>query len=505
MELNRYTWNGASAIQAADFRTLESGAVEAYLHAPQGSAVGSLASIPQALSQRGLSTVTDTIDGESVLRISGFKNSEELLNVLNQAGFVQGEPQQQTIGEKEQKSFADKVRKQTVKISGLFGIVGHASMAVAGVLERDYKRVGTSAFYIASTSTSAIYGAGKPGGEFEKLIGDMRQYLTAQGIEIPKDDKLTAQELAKKGGVIEKLHEFIQKRPLEVGNTIGLMGNMLFTYSGMKDGGVGVSRTVSGIASMIGALSVILVQEKQKGKGTKYEWPGMENEPGLAAQSPSPEQIAAQQEKRSVFRKAADFVQEKPMRFAGLMNLAGNIAMFSDVRQIHNKHSKTLSDHRQSLGIMEDRLSQARQLGGDPALEAEYKKSMKDYQRAQTASKSTIFAFTTAACYLLATTFTSLSSKAKPVDYDEKETLGKLCAMSAEMLASQPADMRDQAIDKMATFLAKEEKITESREEIIKILHEKVESLGRSPWQAKLATQQAVAQNIPSQNAAQLS
>lgn len=500
MQISRYTWDtNNSAIGQVDFRVMESGAVEAFLYAPQASD-GQLAAVPLELARQGLATVVDSIDGENVLRVTGFKKPEDLVKSLSQSGFIRGEAKQEVLGEKEHKTFTQKLRKQTVKVSGLFGIIGHASMAVAGILEKDYKRVGTSAFYTLSTSTSAIYGAGKPGAELEKLVTEMKGYLNDQGVEIPKSEKLTAQELAKKGGVIEKLHDFIQRRPIEVGNTVGLMGNLLFTYSGMKDGGVGASRAASGIASIIGALTVILVQEKHKGKDKKFEWPGLEREPGIAAKPLTAEQTAKQESSRSLPRKFADFVQEKPMRFAGLLNLAGNAAMFSDANQIRKKYNNTLNGLEQNISAVEGQLSTS----VNPQLQSQHQQLLKEYKSAQRASKSVACTFTTASAYLLATCFTSLSSKSVPSDYNEQETLGKLCAMSAELIAEQPREVRDDAIGKMATFLAKEEKITESREEIIKIINDKVDTLGHSPWLAKLSTQQAIAANAAPQHGAQL-
>lgn len=498
MQVKRVTWEAGSAVQQADIRKLESGSYEAFLYAPEGSQGGDLSTVPLDLTRKGFSAVADTIDGVNVLRVTGFKNEEELLGGLSASGFVKGAANAEVLGEKEKKTFVENLRKSTVKLQGLFGIAGHASMAVAGALEGDMRRVGTSAFYTLSTSTSAIYGAGKPGAEFDNLIDGMRDYLGKQGVEIPKDEKLTAAELAKKGGVIEKLHEFVQQHPIEVGNTIGLMGNLMFMYSGIKesrDSGAGSSagaaRTASGIASVIGALSVILIQEKKRGSG-KSEWPGLENVDGIAAQQKTPEQLAEASASRSLPRKLTDFVQEKPMRFAGLLNLAGNVAMFKDVSQIKEKHRNILSG-------LEAKIAEA----GDSRVETHHLEQ--DYKKAQRASLSGHFSMATACAYLIATTFGTMSSKAKTPDYSEQETLSKLTAMSAEMLANQPAEVRDLAIDKMSTYLAKEEKITESREEIGKIIRDKVESLGNSPWLAKVSAERAVAsQAAQHQTGAQL-
>lgn len=259
MQVTQYKWGQDSAIQRMDVRKLESGNLEAYIHAPSNAGAGELADIPAKLAQKGFKSVADNIGGESLLRVSGFENADDLVQALGDSGCAKGDCQSDVVGEKEHKAFADKVRKHTVKLSGVFGIIGHAALGAVGVLQGDMKRVATSAFYTTSTLTSAMYGAGEDGG-VSQVVNDMKDYLRDQGVKIPEGDDLNADELSKKGGVIDTLHGYIKKHPLEIGNTVGLMGNVMLTYSGLKGGDkVEPARTAAGMASMLGALTVILV------------------------------------------------------------------------------------------------------------------------------------------------------------------------------------------------------------------------------------------------------
>jgi hypothetical protein len=491
MQVTQYTWGEGSSIQKVDVRKLASGALEAYIHAPANASAGDLANVPIQLGQKGYTASADEIDGVNVLRVSGFKKGEDLAAALTEAGFVRGEPSKEVKGPKEHQSLKQRVGKQTVKLSGVFGIVGHAAMAAAGILEKDYKRVATALFYTTSTSTSAIYGAGMADGA-SKVIGDMKDYLKAQGVEIPQGSQLTPEELAKKGGVIETLHHYIKSHPLEIGNTVGLMGNVMLTYSGLKNGdGVSVGRTASGLASMIGALSIILVPEKGKGGAIDYEWPGMENIPGVAAKDPTAAEIAAQKADRSLPKKFADWVQERPMRFAGLLNVGGNLALFHDAHSISKRHKQTLAAYEEGLADLDDTIAKENGSMNIKDIVAKRDNMLGDYGKAKLASRTTMFAYTTAACYLVATAFTSMSSKAKVSDYNEQEMVGKLCAMSANLIAEQPRDLRDEAIDKMALYLSKQEDVTESKAELIDIINEKVDKLVQSPWMAKVSIERA--------------
>lgn len=482
MQITQFTWTADSAIRRMDVRKLETGTLEAYLHAPETAGAGELAGIPDYLGKRGYSAVPDTLNGQNVLRISGFKSEDELKTVLSDGRFVQGEGVKALVGEAEHKPVIDRVRKQTVKLSGVFGIIGHAALGAVGVMQGDYKRVATSAFYTTSTLTSAIYGAGKDGGA-GKVIKDMKEYLNQQGVKIPEGDNLTPEELAKKGGVIDTLHGYIKKHPLEIGNTVGLMGNVMLTYSGLKGGQkIEPARTASGLASMLGALTVILVQEKDKKNEGKFGWPGLEETPGLAKADLTPEQLAEKQENRSIFKKAADFVQERPMRTAGLLNVGGNLAMFVDAHGMRKNAQQGMRELDEKIA---NSTGKERKL-----LEAGYDKEKFK------ANATGALAFTTAATYLIATAFTSLSSKTKISDYNEKEMLGKLCAMSASLVAEQPQELRDEVIEKAAFYLSKKPDIKENQQEIADIINQKVDQLAQSPWAARVAVERAQAAHV---------
>lgn len=463
MQTTRYTFDNASAIQQVDFRKLESGAMEATLHAPDNTAAGDLANVPLSLAKKGYKSLSHSNGGETVLVVSGFKDEIDLMNSLRDGGFLRGEAQRDVVGEKTPKSFTKKLRNSTVKLQGMTGLVGHAANFTAGAINRDPQRMATALFYSGATSTSAIWGAGKPGAEFEKTINGMRDYLKEQGIEIPKDEKTMAEEAAKKGGIVHKLHEFMQQHPIEVGNTLGLMGNLTLMSAGIMKGrkngeGVDVAQTVNGLASAIGALVTILVKEK----------------PGAMAEA------------HGTLGKMKAFVQEKPMRTSGLLNYTGNFAALKEATNSKKNFAAKLTDLEGKMAATP----------GDAGLQQEYEKT-------QRASRSSPFMMATALAYLGATTLGTASSKQVVPDHSADETLSQLTAKSAEMLSGVPSEKRDEAIGAMVTFLAKEGKINASGEQLSGIIQDiktKVDEQANSPWQAKISAQQAVAQNAASQN-----
>ena len=439
MQITQCSWNGSSPLQRVDIRKLSSGGIEAYIHAPEGAGAGQLASVPALLKAKGFDVVTDQIDGRDVLRVTGAKNEEAFFQSLQENGLVVGAPATQKVGEKDKISFVQKVRQKSINLNGIAGLVGHAALAVSGALEKDYKRVATAGFYGASTSLYAFKGAGgDPNGEFRKLVDDMRGHLEQQGVPIPQGADLTAAELNKKGGVVETVTKLFNEKPLEVGTGIGIAGNIYMMMSGLKDpNGRSPGRIMSGLCALIAGLSIVLVKPKDKSNANTPEaWGG---------QAPQPEAEA------KGIKKITNWVQEKPFQFAGLMFMGSNLSMLQAARQ-------TQKSYKDDTGP---------------------------------AGKSYLFAYTTAAAYMVATFFTSISTKEKTSDFSDREILSKLCAYSANIIAAQPDDIRQGAIESMAAYLETQPKVTLKKEEIAKEINEKVDQLSTSPWVAKMAAQDA--------------
>ncbi|MGB1539503.1 MAG: hypothetical protein ACPG80_00945, partial [Rickettsiales bacterium] len=437
----------------------------------------------------------------NLLRVTGFKTEKDLLAALSDNALVSGVQEKQTSGDKEKKrSFIDTIREKSINLSGLMGIAGHASMAVAGALDRqannrpDYKRIATSLFYSTSASVYAFGGAGSSN-EFGKMVKGMRAYLEEQGVEIPEGAALTAEELNKKGGVVETAARYIEEYPVEVG--IGVLGNMFMMASGLADDKVGKARTIAGLSSLIGGLAVILVPEKKAEKAAMAKATAVDFTEQDTSQASSGEgetvnldpEAALEESNRHIMdgaKKAIDWIREKPMRFAGAMQVAGNLALLNDARQLQQAYTKKLGALEGQLGDLEARAGKAGS-AETPGILKERDAVRLQYDKEKLASKSAAFTYLTGAAYMLSTGFTSISSKNKTSDYTDEELLSKLCSFSANMIAGQPQDLKDAAITNMAEYLAEQPQATYTADELKQLINQKVDELSQSPWQAKIA------------------
>lgn len=486
MQITHYTWSEGSTIREMEIHKLSSGLLEAFIYATDGADKAQLSTLPEALAQAGCQSVVDDIEGRDVLRVTGFKKPEALEKMLGDAGVTSGKSASNVVQKADKKSFSDIIKKRSVNISGIFAIMGHCSVAAAGILERDYKRVSSAALYATATSTYAIYGAGKGKDEYTQLADDMREQLKLQGVEIPDDALSNPASLAKKGGVIETLFGFVKKHPLQTAMALDLSGNANMLRSGLGEGRNGLGRTLDATMALTAGLAIMLVPEKRKNaaKTKGYIWPGAQDEHFKAPKAP--------EHKGSLPARAFGWVQEKPMRFAGRLYLCGNASQFLNMYLTRKKHSVALAGLDARGQEIDSRISVE---GLTPELAAAQQSYGEDYQNALRSSKSGPATLISACSYLMASFFMQMSSKTASTDYSEQEILDKLCAHSANILAAQPQEARGEAIAKVAHYIEKQPNITIEKAALTQMINDKIEALSQSPWLAKV-TQDKAAQSI---------
>lgn len=477
MLTTQYRWNDTSSIQRIDVRKFKSGLYEAYIYAPPAAPAGALQEMPGILKQSGYEAISDNVAGQNVLRVTGFTNEDELFNALNRASYLQGPPRKQEVGSKERIPISKKLRQESVKMSGIMGMLGHAAMAVSGVLEKKPALIATSLFYGASTSLPALKGAGNSG-EYQELVRSMKDHLKHEGVEIPQGKELSAEELSKEGGVVEKLKGFVDKYPLQISNAIGSLGNVVLMsasiHQSRKDPNqsLDAGRIAGGLASLVAGLSIALIPEKapEKPNPANCVWPGSQNDDTAPENVICVDKDEIKDQKGLSPKRFVNWVREKPMQFAGAMFFASNAAFGYQGYQMSK-----------AMKAKQGRLASGEVMGEDASALQDEINSDKTALR---------FAYTTSAAYFLASTFTSISSKNPVSDYNEQELLTKLCAYSANLISEMPQDIRDEAITKMAEHLAEQPKVLETKDEIVTIINDKVDKISQGPWVGKVTMEE---------------
>lgn len=447
MKVAHYLWpEKDAAIEQIDIRTLPSGRLEACIYAAPGLHRGDLEEVPKQLQIVGYNTAFDQEDERHFLRVTGFDNADDLLQVLQRNAHIPAPQQVSHSGEDDKRGVKDWMADRAANLSGISGCLGHLALAIGGIIG-DTKinpaarmEVLSAALYGGATSIYAVKGNGTPGGEIEEMMKGIEKYLKESGVSLPEDRPVTAEELSRKDGYIPKIQEYFNKYPLQIGNGIGVLGNLLLAGTGLitKKGGLeevsqqeietkrNIFKPLSGLASAMGGTIAAIVPEKPK------------EEKGQAEKSGG----------------ILDKLQSNPMKIAGVLQMTSNVMMLGNIAETHRKYA---GHSKQQI--------------------------------------MTTLAATTAATWLLAGFFASRSSKKPKTDYSPEEAANNISALSATMLAHMPEEQRGYAISKIAEKVAAQPTMEVKQEDIAKLITEKVNAIIDSPWLSRLNGQR-IAQSV---------
>jgi hypothetical protein len=201
------------------------------------------------------------------------------------------------------------MKEQSLKIAGYAYLVGDAALFGSGITAKpaNYKDAIVGLSWGLGGLAAARYGNPNAEKQLRMLNRDLDHYLREQGISIPQNP--TTAELAKEGGLIDKIETFLYTYPSQSLNAIYGGFASLLTYSGIK--GKNPSKTATGALIMAGGLAGLLIHEKK----------------------PDPAHPA-----QGTVEKAWAWAQEKPLRISGTLYGLSNIGLVMTAFKAKSQH-----------------------------------------------------------------------------------------------------------------------------------------------------------------------
>lgn len=496
-----YSWGAQSPVEKMEVLPFGKER-EAILYAGATADSARLSDIREMFTSQGLTAVPDERDGKPVLVVRGFGKAKEELPAaaLEQNGFVDKAARQTAKSEikKEKTSPVAAIRKSSFKLSGWVYMIGDAALAVSGMKRGDTNETMSGLAYGATSVVAAFYGERKPEKVFDDLHSKMLGEFARDGVELPKGEQLTAKELGKPGGLTNRIENFLYNYPTQIltaGNAIA--GFNLFR-AGTNQGSV--NKQIAGALVMTGMLIGLLVPEK-----AKEEKPQSLDEVsaglGENAQAGDVWKKPELGEKKGPLKSLTDWVQEKPLRVGGYMAMGNNFFMLKGAMQ-ERKANPMQRDYLESLkagthspeqlealrkGMSKSEAQEFAKL--DPGVAEDRRTIDAKIDKLQKADGMWTMNVVAAASYLVANGLLSISSTkgghggGKGADgKEQKDPNSELYAAAAAIIANQPQEVQDNAINKMSTFLASQREIDMKPEELAAKIREKVATVKDSPW-----------------------
>ena len=301
----------------------------------------------------------------------------------------------------EQPSFVDKVKENSLKNAGWAYLLADAALFTSGMMSKRYREAITGLSWAVGSATIARYGKLDGERELKKLNKDLSAYLKKEGVELPDHGDLSSETLAKPGGIIDKIEDFLYAHPSQVLNAIYAYGGSQLAYSGIQHGKHADLAAGSLVAA--GGLAGLLVPQAEK----KFEHTG------------------------NIVVDAKHWFQEKPLRISGGLYMLNNFALLYS-------------------GLKE--------------------------RQANPEQYSYMFKLFTAATFMVANTLLSMSSKDAHSGEGSEVDTSILAKSAATLIARQPKDIQHDLIQRVSGYLATEETIEMTSEEIASKLTQAIDA-----------------------------
>lgn len=500
-----YSWGHQSPI--AKMEVLPFGkAQEAILHARADADPAQLGAMRQMFRSQGIAVVPDEVEGQPVLRLRGFESEAFLAAAIEQNGFAPADQRQSAPSEKKPKEkggFVSKIREKSFVTSGYVYMIGDAALAVSGLKRGDVNETFSGLAYGATSVVAAGYGARKPDRVFNELYSKMLGEFAKEGVELPEGTELTAKELGKPGGLINRIENFLYNYPTQIltaGNAIA--GFQLFR-AGVNQGNT--DKRMAGALVATGMLTALLVPEKSSKKAVDTVEGIAERAEGATSSKEIWVQPELEKPKgvKGMLISARDWVQEKPLRVGGYMAMGNNFFMAKGalaerqsnplqreyLTQLKNGHPEVVEGLKDPLKKKIAKKDFAELTMLKPDVEVDRRTIDDKLERLEKADGMWMANMTAAASYMVANGLLSISStkgsngSGKDKDGKEKkDPNSELYAAAAAIIANQPEAVQEATINKMSVFLASQREIDMPPEELATKMREKVAAVKDNPW-----------------------
>jgi hypothetical protein len=297
-------WDESSLISKVELREQGKGQMVAYVHAAQHDQEDypKLFALREAFKGKGWATSSDNHHGKAVLRVTGIANEQQLTDLLKSTSAVQGPARVSyaDVAGQSSKGAVDFVKSNSSRLSGLFYLVGDALMIARGfvVEHKNLAQMGTGISFAVGDIAFLAFGGKDDKRQFKSLLTKLKGHLEKEGVEIPQGTALTAETLAKSGGVLEKTYDFLHEHINPIKISTEILGGYLYQKGGKDPKDFNADKITAGRVIMAGWLAALLIPEKKRDPD---KW-----------------------EQANPLEKAAMFIQEKPLRLAGAAGLIHN-------------------------------------------------------------------------------------------------------------------------------------------------------------------------------------
>jgi len=305
--LTTYQWGEDSLIRQVDLRKQGNGEFVAYIYATEKEAedLADLHRLREIFGQKGWVTSSDSRNDKPVLRLTGLTNPNQLLELLQNDKYTQSTPaiSYVTAESEKPKSFMESVRRNSLRGSGIFYMLGNSLYIINGILRSraagkvDVGQIGTGLAFSSGDALLALVGDKNDNKQFKSLLKKLKKHLQTHHIDIPTNSAIAAETIAEKRGTGERIHDFVHEHVNKFKALAEVIGAFTYYKAGV-DHKI-PEKKLTAVIFGLGFGSSLIIKEKK----------------------PDKEKL----KHANFLQKAWAFWQEKPLRIAGWSGLSNTV------------------------------------------------------------------------------------------------------------------------------------------------------------------------------------
>lgn len=515
--IDQYEWQGQSPIRKMDVERMPSGQMRVRLY-PNENTRHSLAQLPEKLKQSKLGNVyPDVYQGQNVLMIGEVTSPQSVLVSLQEMGVLDGAAHFTHFADAAQEvkqSFVDKVKMNSMNLSGFMGMPGHVALAASGLMMKDYSLVWAAPKSLCVPLILTAYGTGKGELKFEQMLTRMNEYFADGGIKLPPPGDKQQQ-----GGILRASQYYLEKYPLQIAFTMGAWGAFDWLMSAMRELKGTQFKSGYGKLAMAGGalasdLAALLLPEAKKKPQPVHEREIKDYINGqhvgenpfagehVAAATGTEPVAANDNQQQSTLSSFKDKLIGSPLLMKGLFESVNNIGTFINAFE-QKKRVKRWQTPEYATEIEKTRNElQTMQQSGNVTVETSKQILAKDTQLStmirqrelalnpMKAKVYPILGFAVALSFTVSAALSAISSKNRNPAYLVPEAYEPLYATCSRMLMDIPKDDRPEVLELMANYLGTEHDVRDGNIDVRTIKREigqRLEVMETSPFIAHQA------------------
>lgn len=461
-----------------------------------------LNAIPSQLQKHGLIATPITLDGKELLRVRGFKKTDDLFAILKSeklmpaAANLNREPLEEEL-HPEVQTFRKYLKEHSIQLAGATYLIADAMPIFSGIVRKTPAEIAQGAMWATTSAALLLFGRKNPEVQMGNIYSRMKDFMAQEGLQLGDDPALALEQLQRDPSYWNGMLNFLYEHPVLFNNTLQGYGGIKQSHAGRDQGNP--FKSAAGLSVAVGQWGGLIIPEdkyaglppEEKAEKLRLRALGEEPENGFNTKW---------------YENPVTWIHEKPLRLTAIGPIIGNFlsaasALFHDRHEV-NKHfgfesskyelnpatlwrdsKRGTRDLLASAGISKSELKADR-------LKADWDRQHAQLDKMINTQIGWKFTMMTPIFNIIANTLYGMSSKEeRSVNLDKEGYVDELLDVAASIYAHLPKDQRGEKLVRFAGFLKSQPDMHLSEKDIRSRLEAKIEALENSGWMAKIAHQ----------------